>query len=125
MGFTYEIPPILFNVSTITTRKYSESFSGREQLAVQAFADALEIIPKTLAENAGLDPINVITDLKSKHEEGKKLAGIDVFSGRIVNTWKLGVIEPLMIKQQALNSASEVANMILRIDDVILSSKKD
>ena len=105
--------------------KYSESFSGREQLAIQAFADALEIIPKTLAENAGLDPINVITDLKSKHEEGKKLAGIDVFSGRTVNTWKLGVIEPLMIKQQALNSASEVANMILRIDDVILSSKKD
>jgi len=104
-------------------RKYSETFSGKEQLAIQAFSTSLEIIPKTLAENAGLDPINVITDLKSKHEEGKKEAGIDVFTGRTINAWKMGIIEPLMIKKQALNSASEVTNMILRIDDVILSSK--
>jgi thermosome len=110
---------------SIQLRKYSENFSGKEQLAIQSFAEALEIIPKTLAENAGLDPINVITDLKSKHKEGKMLAGIDVFSGKTVNTWKLGIIEPIMIKKQALNSASEVTNMILRIDDVILSSRKD
>ncbi|MEM4260682.1 MAG: thermosome subunit alpha [Candidatus Woesearchaeota archaeon] len=100
-------------------RKFSESLSGREQLAVGVFADAIEIIPKTLAENAGLDPIDVMTDLKAAHDKGEKWAGINVFTGKTMDSWKDGVIEPLRIKTQAISSASEVAIMILRIDDVI------
>ncbi len=103
-------------------RKYSNSLSGRQQLAVQAFADAVEVIPKTLAENAGLDPIDIITDLKSAHDKGNKWAGIDVFSGKIIDAWKKGIIEPWKIKSQAISSASEVSDMILRIDDVIAGS---
>jgi len=104
-------------------RKFAESLSGREQLAVQAFASAIEIIPRTLAENAGLDPIDVLTELKSAHDKGEKWAGIDVFTGKVVDAWKNGVIEPLKIKTQAVSSASEVAIMILRIDDVIAGAK--
>lgn len=104
-------------------RKFSNSLKGREQLAVNAFADALEVIPLSLAENAGLDPIDILTDLKNKHENGKWF-GIDVFSGEIVDAFKNGVIEPLKIKTQAIKSASEVAELILRIDDVILSGGK-
>jgi len=100
-------------------RKYAESLSGREQLAATAFADSLEVIPRTLAENAGLDPIDVLTALKSAHDKGKKWAGINVFTGKVFDAWKDGVIEPLKIKTQAISSASEVAIMILRIDDVI------
>ncbi|MFH1589581.1 MAG: thermosome subunit alpha [archaeon] len=103
-------------------RKYSNSLSGREQLAVKAFADAMEIIPRTLAENAGLDPIDVLADLKSKHDSKMKWAGINVFTGKVMDAWKEGVIEPLKIKTQAVSSAAEVACMILRIDDVIASS---
>ncbi len=103
-------------------RKYAESLSGREQLAVQAFADSMEIIPRTLIENAGLDPIDIMTELKSAHTKKQKWAGIDVFSGKVNDSWKKGVIEPLKIKTQAVSSASEVAVMILRIDDVIASS---
>ncbi len=103
-------------------RKFSESLSGREQLAVDAFADAMEIIPRTLAENAGLDPIDILTDLKSEHDKGNKWHGVDVFEKKVVDSWKAGVIEPLKIKTQAIKSASEVATMILRIDDVIASS---
>lgn len=102
-------------------RKYSDSLSGREQLAVNAFANAMEIIPRTLAENAGLDPIDVLTDLKAKHDSGEKWIGINVFTGRVMNAWKKGVLEPLKIKTQAVSSAAEVAQMILRIDDVISS----
>ncbi len=100
-------------------RKFANSLSGREQLAVQAFADAVEVIPRSLAENSGLDPIDVLTDMKSKHEKGLEWAGIDVFSGKVVDAWKQGVIEPLKIKTQAIKSASEVAELILRIDDII------
>ena len=103
-------------------KKYADSLSGREQLAVKAFADALEIIPRTLAENAGLDPIDVLTDLKAAHDKGMLWAGINVFTGKTMDAWKEGVIEPLKIKTQALSSASEVAVMILRIDDVIAAS---
>ncbi len=103
-------------------RKYAESLSGREQLAVQAFADSMEIIPRTLIENAGLDPIDIMTELKSAHTKKQKWAGVDVFTGKINDSWKKGVIEPLKIKTQAVSSASEVAIMILRIDDVIASS---
>ncbi len=103
-------------------RKYAETLSGREQLAVEAFADAMEVIPRTLIENAGLDPIDAMTDLKAAHSKKQKWAGIDVFSGKVMDAWKRGVIEPLKIKTQAVSSAAEVATMILRIDDVIASS---
>lgn len=100
-------------------RSYADSLSGREQLAVRAFADSVEIIPRTLAENAGLDPIDVLTELKSAHDQGQKWAGINVFTGKVMDAKKEGVIEPLKIKTQAISSAAEVAVMILRIDDVI------
>jgi len=100
-------------------RKFSESLEGREQLAVMAFAEAMEVIPRTLAENAGLDPIDCITELKAAHDKKQKWAGINVFTGRVMDAWKAGVIEPLKIKTQAISSAAEVAQMILRIDDVI------
>jgi archaeal chaperonin len=105
-------------------RKFSDTLSGREQLAVKAFADSMEVIPRTLAENAGLDPIDVLTELKAAHDKGEKWAGINVFTGKTMDAWKNGVIEPLKIKTQAVSSASEVAIMILRIDDVIASSSK-
>ncbi|MBW2991826.1 TCP-1/cpn60 chaperonin family protein [Candidatus Woesearchaeota archaeon] len=103
-------------------RKFADSLSGREQLAVEKFADSMETIVKTLAENAGLDPIDVLTELKSAHDKKQRWAGIDVFSGKVKDSWRAGVIEPLKIKTQALSSASEVATMILRIDDVIAGS---
>ncbi len=105
-------------------RLYANKLSGREQLAVMAFADAVEIIPRTLAENAGLDPIDVLTELKNQHDKGVKFAGINVFTGKVMDSWKNGVIEPLKIKTQAIKSASEVAELILRIDDVIAGSSK-
>ncbi|MBS3151789.1 TCP-1/cpn60 chaperonin family protein [Candidatus Woesearchaeota archaeon] len=105
-------------------RKFANSLSGREQLAVLAFADALEVIPITLAENAGLDPIDSLTELKASHDKGQKWAGLDVFSGKVVDAWKRGVIEPLKIKTQAIKSASEVAELILRIDDVLAAGSK-
>ncbi|MCD4666327.1 TCP-1/cpn60 chaperonin family protein [archaeon] len=106
-------------------RNFANKLSGREQLAVNAFADSMEIIPKTLSENAGLDPIDMLTDIKAKHDlkDGKN-QGIDVFKRKIVDAYKMGVIEPLKIKTQAVKSASEVAELILRIDDVISSSGK-
>ncbi len=103
-------------------RQFATSLSGREQLAVLAFADSIEIIPRTLAENAGLDPIDLLTELKAQHDSGKKWAGIDVFTGKVIDSWKAGVIEPLKIKTQAIKSASEVTELILRIDDVIASA---
>jgi thermosome len=106
-------------------RDFAGSLSGREQLAVDAFAEAVEVIPRTLAENSGLDPIDIMTELKAAHDKGKKWASIDVFTGKIVDAWKEGVIEPLKIKTQAVSAASEVAVMILRIDDVIASGTKE
>ncbi len=101
-------------------REYAKSVGGREQLAIEAFADALEIIPRALAENAGLDPIDVIVELRAKHEEKDgKFYGLDVYSGEAKNMLELGVVEPLRVKTQAIDSASEVAVMILRIDDII------
>jgi thermosome len=104
-------------------RKYAQSLKGREQLAVNKFAEALEIIPKTLAENAGLDPIDVLTELKALHDNGKINYGINVFTGKAEDMAKLGVVEPSKIKSQAIKSATEVAMLILRIDDVIASGK--
>lgn len=105
-------------------REYSEGLTGREQLAVKAFADSMEVIPKTLAENAGLDPIDIIVALKSAHDKKQTWAGIDVFSGKVIDAWKEGIIEPLKIKTQAVSSATEVVTMILRIDDVIAGGSR-
>tara|TARA_Y100000310_G_scaffold217822_1_gene218930 strand:- start:21150 stop:22793 length:1644 start_codon:yes stop_codon:yes gene_type:complete len=107
---------------SMALRRYANSLSGREQLAVEAFADTMEIIPRTLIENAGLDPIDAMTDLKAAHSKKQKWAGIDVFTGKVMDAWKRGVIEPLKIKTQAVSSAAEVAVMVLRIDDVIQST---
>ncbi len=103
-------------------REYSSTLIGREQLAVAKFADALEVIPRTLAENAGLDPIDILVEMRSQHEKGNITAGLNVFTGKVVDMWEEGVVEPLRIKTQAIDSATEAATMILRIDDV-LSSK--
>jgi thermosome len=102
-------------------RAYASTVGGREQLAIEAFADSMEIIPKTLAENAGLDQIDTLVALRSAHERGIKTAGLDMDSGKPVDMLKLGVVEPLRVKTQAINSAAEAAVMILRIDDVIAS----
>lgn len=104
-------------------RQYAATLTGREQLAVAAFAEAMEIIPRTLAENAGLDPIDLLINLRLAHDAGERWAGVDVFAGKVMDAWKEGVIEPLQIKTQALASATEVAEMILRIDDVIMGGK--
>jgi chaperonin GroEL (HSP60 family) len=105
-------------------RHFGQTLSGREQLAVEEFASALEIVPIALAENAGIDPIDVLTELKSKHDSGERSAGLNLFSNKIENVLDARIIEPYNIKNQAINSASEVAIMILRIDDVIASSNK-
>ncbi len=103
-------------------REYAVKVGGREQLAIEAFAESLETVPTTLAENAGFDPIDVLVELRSKHERaGSPWFGIDVFSGDVKDMRKLNVLEPLRVKQQVIKSASEAASMILRIDDVIAS----
>ncbi len=102
-------------------QEYAATLSGREQLAVKAFAEALEVIPRTLAENAGLDPIDMLMELRSHHEKGAKTAGLNVYEGKVIDMWEAGVVEPLRIKTQAFNAAAESAVMILRIDDIIAS----
>lgn len=102
-------------------RAFASTVGGREQLAIEAFADAMEIVPKTLAENAGLDQIDTLVALRSAHERGMKAAGLNMDSGKPEDMLKLGVVEPLRVKTQAINSAAEAAAMILRIDDVIAS----
>ncbi len=105
-------------------RDYATKVGGREQLAIEAFADSIEIVPKTLAENAGLEPIDILVALRSAHEKPKgHLMGVNVFTGKIVDMHGKGVIEPLRVKEQAVKSATEVASMILRIDDVIAATK--
>ena len=99
-------------------REYGETVSGREQLAILKYAEALEVIPRTLIENAGLDTINLIADLKAAHEDSN-LIGINVFDGKVVDMKEAGVIEPLRVKIQALQSAGAASEMILRIDDMI------
>ena len=106
-----------------TLRKYAETLPGREQLAVRCFAEALEIIPVTLAENAGLDPIDILSDLRSRHEKGETWAGIEVHDGKAKDMKAAGVFEPLSVKKQIIKSATEAAQMILKIDDVIASGK--
>lgn len=102
-------------------KEYADTISGREQLAVSAFAEALEVVPKTLAENAGLDSIDALVDLRAAHEKSLYM-GLNVFKGEVTDMYRAGVIEPHRVKKQAIQSAAEAAEMILRIDDVIASS---
>jgi thermosome len=106
-----------------TLRDYAESMPGREALAVQRFAEAIETVPLTLGENAGLDPIDILSDLRARHEKGEKWAGVDVFEGKVKDMENLEVYEPLVVKKQIIKSATEAATMILKIDDVIASGK--
>jgi len=100
-------------------RDYADTVSGREQLAVEAFADSLELIPRVLAENAGLDAIDLLVDLRAAHEAGDTEAGLNVFSGEVENTTEAGVVETAHAKEQAIASAAEAANLVLKIDDII------
>ncbi|MEM3151063.1 MAG: thermosome subunit beta [Candidatus Bathyarchaeia archaeon] len=105
-------------------RDYAAKVGGREQLAIEAFAKSLEVIPKALAENSGLDPVDIMVSLRAAHEnpDGKWM-GVDVYTGKIEDMMKKGVIEPVKVKEQAIKSAVEAAAMILRIDDVIAAAK--
>ena len=104
-------------------KEFARGLNGRERLAVEEFASALEFIPTTLAENAGMDPIDVLTELRASHDAGNRDDGLNLFNGGIEDTLENGVIEPLRVKSQAVSSASEVAIMILRIDDVVAAKK--
>lgn len=104
-------------------RKYAPSVGGREQLAIETFSNALEVIPRTLAENAGIDPMDSLLKLRSEHQIGNKNAGIDAAEGKVGDMFKKNVVEPTRVKTHAIESATEVATMILRIDDVISSRK--
>jgi archaeal chaperonin len=102
-------------------REYAPSIGGREQMAIEAFANAIEIVPKTLAENAGLDPIDIMIEMRRAHKKGNKFAGVDVMNGKIGDMFKTNVIEPLRVSVQEIQASTEAATMILRIDDVIAS----
>jgi chaperonin GroEL (HSP60 family) len=102
-------------------KEYASTVGGREQLAIEAFAQAIETIPRTLAENAGLDPINVLIDLRKAHKKGQTTAGINVWTGKVVDMKEAKVLEPLRVSTQAIQGATDTAIMILRIDDVIAS----
>lgn len=104
-------------------KKYAQTLPGREQLAIRVFAEALESIAITLSENAGLDPIDILSELRSRHEKGETWAGIEVNSGKVQDMTKAGVYEPVAVKRQIIKSANEAAAMILKIDDVIASGK--
>ncbi len=104
-------------------KNYAETLPGREQLAVMRFAEALEAVPTTLAENAGLDPIDIISELRALHEKDQTWAGVDVFNSKVGDMNKADVYEPLAVKKQIIKSATEAATMILKIDDVIASGK--
>ena len=104
-------------------RDDAAAIDGREQLAVDAFADALEAIPRTLAETAGLDPIDALVALRNAHDDGNGTAGLDLTTGRISNTIDAGVIEPLAVKERAIGGAEEAATMLVRVDDVIAAAR--
>jgi len=108
---------------SLQLHSYASTVGGRIQIAIEAFAKALEIVPRAIAENAGLDPIDMIVALRAAHESGKRTFGLDVIEGKPVDMLKAGVVEPLRVKTQALSSAVEAAVMILRIDDVIASAR--
>ena len=108
---------------SLRLREYAATVGGRAQLAIEAFAAAMEIIPRTLAENAGLDAIDMLVNMRAAHEAGKKTFGVSAETGKPSDMLKAGVVEPLRVKTQAISSAAEAAVMILRIDDIIASSK--
>jgi chaperonin GroEL (HSP60 family) len=104
-------------------REYAQTLPGKEQLAVMSYAEALESVPETLAENAGLDPIDILSELRARHEKGQTWAGVDVNEGKVNDMNKASVFEPLAVKKQIIKSATEAATMILKIDDVIAAGK--
>ena len=104
-------------------RDYAQKLSGKEQLAVLAFAEALEVLPMALAENAGLDPIDIMVQLRAAHEKGQLWAGVDVYDGKVADLKEKGILEPHGVKMQVIKSAAEAACMILKIDDVIAAAK--
>jgi len=104
-------------------REYADTLLGREALAVQQYAEALEAVPTTLSDNAGLDPIDIISELRARHEKGEVWAGVDVHEGKVKDMEKLEVYEPLAVKKQVIKSATEAATMILKIDDIIAAGK--
>jgi len=104
-------------------KEYAETLPGREQLAVMCFAEALEAVPTTLAENAGLDPIDIISELRARHEKGEIWAGVEVHEGKVKNMKEVGVFEPIAVKKQIIKSCTEAASMLLKIDDMIASGK--
>lgn len=108
---------------SLRLREYASTLKGREQLAVVKYAEAMEIVPKTLAENAGFDAIDKIVELKNAHEKNKN-AGLNAYTGEIMDMYKLGVVDPTRVKIQAIRSATDAASLILRIDDVMASTKK-
>ena len=106
---------------SMALRDYAPTIGGREQMAIEAFAHALEVVPKTLSENAGLDPINMMLDIRTQHKKGNRYAGINVFKGKIEDMFKNEVLEPLRLGAHEIQTATEASTMILRIDDVISS----
>jgi chaperonin GroEL (HSP60 family) len=104
-------------------KMYAETLPGREQIAVKIFAEALEAVAITLTDNAGLDPIDILSDLRSRHERGETWAGIEALEGKVQDMSKKGVFEPITVKKQIIKSATEAATLILKIDDVIAASK--
>jgi thermosome len=103
-------------------RQYATNFGGREQLAIEAFANSLEIVPKALAENAGYNPVDILVNLRAKHSsEENKYIGFNVLNADIIDMKEYGVLEPLLVKAQAIKSATEAASMILKIDDVVVA----
>ena len=108
-----------------TLRQYASTMEGREQLAIRAFADAVEAIPWTLAENAGFDPVDCLVALRSQHGQGKKNRGLNIESGEPADMLAQGVVEPLKVKTQAIKSATEAATMVLRVDDVVAAKREE
>jgi thermosome len=104
-------------------KKYAQTVQGREQLAITIFAESLEAIATTLAENAGVDQVDILSELRTRHQKGETWAGIDVLAGKVEDMTKINVYEPLAVKKQIIKSANEAASMILKIDDVIASQK--
>jgi thermosome len=109
----------------LRVKEYAASVGGRTQLAIEAFADSFESIPRTLAENSGFNPIDKLVELKAAHAKGKKRAGLNVFTGKIVDMFHENVFEPMRVKIQAIQSAAEASNLLIRVDDMMVTQKKE
>ena len=105
-------------------RNYAETVGGRVQLAIEAYATAYESIPRTLAENSGYNPIDKLVELKNAHAKGKKNAGLNVYTGEVIDMLAEGVLEPLRSKRQSIQSASETAIMLVRVDDMMVTQSR-